>query len=113
MTDLEKAARMALEQPAKQRHIAYVCPQCHWTLEEQPAQQEHKPWCASLSALMFKPRRPCDCKRVPLPPPQRKPWVGLTVEEIKNTYFTTRADFVDYARAIEAKLREKNAGGQA
>ena len=67
MTDLEKAARMALEQPAKQRHIAYVCPQCHWTLEEQPAQQEHKPWCASLSALMFKARRPCDCKRVPLP----------------------------------------------
>lgn len=40
---------------------------------------------------------------------QQKPWVGLTVEEIKNTYFTTRADFVDYARAIEAKLKEKNA----
>lgn len=37
-----------------------------------------------------------------------RPWVGLTVEEIKNTYFTTRADFVDYARAIEAKLKEKN-----
>ena len=37
-------------------------------------------------------------------------WVGLTVEEIKNTYFTTRADFVDYARAIEAKLKEKNHG---
>ena len=40
--------------------------------------------------------------------PQRREWVGLTVEEIKNTYFTTRADFVDYARAIEAKLKEKN-----
>ena len=39
---------------------------------------------------------------------ERKEWVGLTVEEIKNTYFTTRADFVDYARAIEAKLKEKN-----
>lgn len=38
----------------------------------------------------------------------RKEWVGLTVEEIKNTYFTTRADFVDYARAIEAKLKERN-----
>ena len=26
------------EQPAQQRHISYVCPQCHWSLEEQPAQ---------------------------------------------------------------------------
>ena len=68
MTDLEKLARMAqeahgryerethekaitalrqainnnVEHPAKQRHIAYVCPQCYWTLEEQPAHQ--KPW---------------------------------------------------------------------
>lgn len=31
-----------------------------------PAQQEHKPWCASLSNLFFD-ARPCDCKRVPLP----------------------------------------------
>jgi hypothetical protein len=44
------------------------------------------------------------CKNTP---PQRT-WVGLTVDEIKNTYFTTRADFVDYARAIEAKLKERN-----
>jgi hypothetical protein len=39
---------------------------------------------------------------------QRKSWVGLTDDEIKKTYFGCRADFVDYARAIEAKLREKN-----
>ena len=32
-------------------------------------------------------------------PPQRKP---LTVDEIKRVYFSTRADFVDYARGIEA-----------
>lgn len=37
-------------------------------------------------------------------------WVRLTVEEIKNTYFTTRADYVDFAKAIEAKLKEKNGG---
>ena len=43
-----------------------------------------------------------------MPDPDHREWVGLTVEEIKNTYFTTRADFVDYARAIEAKLKEKN-----
>ena len=35
------------EQPAQQRHISYVCPQCYWSLEEQPAQQqepEYKGW---------------------------------------------------------------------
>ena len=47
-------------------------------------------------------------KQSPMPDPDHREWVGLTVEEIKNTYFTTRADFVDYARAIEAKLKEKN-----
>lgn len=25
--------------PARQRHISYACPQCHWSLEEQPAQR--------------------------------------------------------------------------
>lgn len=36
------AIREALaEQPAQQRHISYVCPQCHWSLDKQPAS---KPW---------------------------------------------------------------------
>jgi hypothetical protein len=39
---LRQALSDSVEQPAKQRHIAYVCPQCYWTLEERPAHQ--KPW---------------------------------------------------------------------
>ena len=37
-----EALREALaEQPAsKQRHISYVCPQCHWSLDKQPEQQQ-------------------------------------------------------------------------
>lgn len=35
-------------------------------------------------------------------------WQGLTDEEVKRCYFGSRADFMDYARAIEAKLKEKN-----
>ena len=35
-------------------------------------------------------------------------WQGLTDKEVKNCYFVSRADFVVYARAIEAKLKEKN-----
>ena len=35
-------------------------------------------------------------------------WQGLTDEEVKRCYFGSRADFMDYARAIEVKLKEKN-----
>jgi hypothetical protein len=41
-------------------------------------------------------------------PPQRT-WVGLTLEEILETYRgPDGSDYVNYARAIEAKLKEKN-----
>ena len=45
---------------------------------------------------------------VNLPPAQRK-WVGLTDEEIDKTHETKVWDARrSYARAIEAKLKEKN-----
>ena len=43
-------------------------------------------------------------------PPQR-PWVGLTDEEVKNfvqAVWPREATPVDYIRAIEAKLKDKN-----
>ena len=39
---------------------------------------------------------------------QKKEWVGLTDEEIKNSMQGHNTQ-VDFARAIEAKLKEKNA----
>jgi hypothetical protein len=39
--------------------------------------------------------------------PAKKEWVGLTDEEIKNSMQGHNTQ-VDFARAIEAKLREKN-----
>lgn len=37
------------------------------------------------------------------------PWIGLTLEEILETYRgPDGSDYVEYARAIEAKLKEKN-----
>ena len=45
-----------------------------------------------------------------LHPPQRT-WVGLTDEEVKNfvqAVWPREATPVDYIRAIEAKLKEKN-----
>ena len=43
----------------------------------------------------------------------RKPWVGLTEEEIENiwegsTVPILRKEYINLARAIEAKLKEKN-----
>jgi hypothetical protein len=42
--------------------------------------------------------------------PQRREWVGLTEEEIYPLYSepSSDAEMVEFARAIEAKLREKN-----
>lgn len=39
----------------------------------------------------------------------KRPWVGLSDDEILETYRGPNgSDYVDYARGIEAKLKEKN-----
>jgi hypothetical protein len=40
--------------------------------------------------------------------PPRKPWVGLTDEEINLIYADPQTHVGQYARAIEAKLKELN-----
>ena len=43
--------------------------------------------------------------------PQKRPWVGLTDDEIKeiaNNCRWSETYHIDFSRAIEAKLREKN-----
>ena len=139
MTDLEKAARLALEalenvlcdpegnvcwqgSYADRDIIGDALQTFREALAEQPAQQEHKPWCASLSSLMFKAKRPCDCVRVPLPTapssaarsadsaePFCKPWVGLNAKDLAEI----PSSCFEGAIWADAKLREKNAGGQS
>ena len=108
------------------------------TLKEALAQPEqHQDWCASLTQmLMSMPPKPapCNCKPKPEQPkvrtgnclrvgvcaseghkiaPQRT-WVGLTDKEIDELWMSHHDDFgnalsaIDYERAIEAKLKEKN-----
>lgn len=102
--------------PAQQRHISYVCPQCYWSLDEQPAKQ-HEP-VALLNEIRAEPTEMIHKWRVIdiiqssppqgiyyTPPAQRKP---LTVEEIGNllpdddTPMSLGEAFVKFARAIEA-----------
>ena len=107
----EALASEAIEQPAQQQEpVAWMwrCkPYCDWP-----------EWSVSL-------KRPADSGRdghkrtegyedVPLytsPPAQRKPWVGLTQQDIDIAFDDTQegGGFDDFARAIEAKLKEKNA----
>ena len=44
------------------------------------------------------------------PKPASKPWVGLSNDEIYDMYNEPRSDaeMVEFARAIEAKLKERN-----
>ena len=51
--------------------------------------------------------RKSGCERENVKPEQKKEWVGLTDEEIDEAHETTMS-FYGFARAIEAKLREKN-----
>lgn len=139
-------------QPAQQRHISYACPQCHWSLEEQPAQQQEPVAWRELCRRLYMELYWCDRQMMetldqdgePMwtqgkevrdvladakaaldtSPPASKPWVGLTDEDIKEAEWLLSAikeheaytlqeqllvEGVDvFARAIEAKLKEKN-----
>lgn len=118
LKDAENKLRRYNALPAQHRHISYVCPQCHWSLEEQPAQQEPVATVVSESgdpnvsmSWWHEPALPVGAKLYTSPPAQRKPWVGLTNKDIDIAFDDTQegGGFDDFARAIEAKLKEKNA----
>ena len=57
-----------------------------------------------------------DIKPIYTSPPASKPWQGLTDEEIEQVcvpFGAAMLSFTEVARAIEAKLREKNAPQQS
>ena len=166
MTDLEKAARMALEALAASEDFLFNYHDCEPNNEremdayseirvnnheaitallqalsssvEQPAQQQEPvDWEAvaadqAMTIAIMKVqleglpgaeqlpwnKRPWQqiecpvCGELARAEPQRKPWVGLTDEErgeIACNCGCMSADWLDFARAIEAKLKEKNA----
>jgi hypothetical protein len=56
-----------------------------------------------------------NCGQTYTPPAAQRPWVGLTDEEMKDALISVDAEtrrlppgFKDFARAIEARLKEKN-----
>ena len=92
------------ESDTMERHVSYVCPQCHWTLEQQYDQTALE-LCDVCGWKTLIPDDGClNCER-------NKPWIGLTDEEIDYIWGVTKPDYEDlfnFPRAIETKLREKN-----
>jgi hypothetical protein len=116
MTDLRKAAEMALkklERSESELHKARAA------LRQALAQPEHEPvgWYDSISGLMdftfYRPvRKPSSPSAEWVPvyaAPTKREWVGLTDEEIWAEGADNVLD-VYFARDIEAKLKEKNHG---
>ena len=128
MTELEKAARQALEAlescemsnygrdwvwPATahetaMKNVKEAITALREALAEQPAQQE--PVCDKDPRGCWSVR--CQIGKVckNKSPQPSKPWVGLTEEErLALAMHENFGSVADYAEAIEAKLREKNA----
>ena len=49
-------------------------------------------------------------KIIPLYTAPQRPWVGLTDDELANLWYKESLDWMEFAQAIEAKLKEKNNG---
>ena len=72
-----------------------------------PVKTDHdgKPW-----PVAPVPNGPYSAPIKELWPVAPKPWVGLTDDEIRQCETTNSRSYIVHARAIEAKLREKNGG---
>ncbi len=113
MNDLEKAARMALEALeyyqiaglATTRVVDSITAlrQALSDSVEQPAQQQEPVDWEAVAADQ--------AMTIAMMKAERKPWVGLTQQDIDIAFDDTQegGGFDEFARAIEAKLKEKNA----
>ena len=75
-------ARQAIAEA--ERHVSYVCPNCHWSLEKQVRTHTLE-----------------DVKKI------ESKWSGLTEDDLASC---KSDEFVVFAKTIEAKLKEKNNG---
>jgi hypothetical protein len=66
--------------------------------------ENQEPWCMKMNGCKTKCE---DCPDKPPPTPQRT-WVGLTDDEHCDIWYKESLDWMEYGKAIEAKLKEKN-----
>ena len=101
------ALRTAIEQAEKQEpHSWYSAEHDEWMLDK--TRKEHE----RLNSYTHKVGG-FDLPLYTTPPAAQRQWVGLTDEDIEDACpVEVNRNEINFARAIEAKLREKN-GGQA
>ena len=103
-----KALRERLAQP--QRTHWEGCEEVHPECRKPEQEPVACPYCKSSATLgaVYYDQNCVGCVKRMTSPPQRT-WVGLTDEEIDKTYETKVWDARrSFARAIEAKLKERN-----
>ena len=96
--------------PEQRKHFEFVRDEMHG----EPKQEQGEPVAESVEKL--KELGWNDAAIDKANTPQQRTWVGLTDEQIKHIYISTTGwsisdsdpMLVDFARAIEAKLKEKN-----
>jgi sugar phosphate isomerase/epimerase len=122
------ALKAALEQP--ERHVSYVCPQCHWSLEQPERAQRmrdagyiRRPTLREMAEEEQPEQEPvavceyCEKERPVIHAPRRE-WHSLSEEELAELAHQEQLllicdDFdalMEIARAIEAELKELNHG---
>jgi hypothetical protein len=105
--------RAAIEQAEKQEPVAWVL---EWEVEDEEDEDDEpdrKLYDSERRCRLDAKREGGVCKPLYLTPPQRQ-WIGLTDEEAMQIwgeiikYLPGEVRVKDFARAIEAKLKEKN-----
>jgi len=99
-----KCKNCGREQPAQHRHISYVCPQCYWSLEEQPAPA---PKVREQQEPVGHGGRPMTLREcMEAEEPAGKPWTGLTDEQIDRAIAELGLNYLADAANNRAVLRE-------
>ena len=115
MTDLRKAAEMALEALNDDpkmlgdwldnlKTAREALRQALSQPEQEPVAQLQEEQFGRGQVLWF--NKPADKTMLYTAPPKRE-WVGVTYDEVYEFVCTTDS-YIDFAKAIEAKLKEKN-----
>ena len=116
-----KALKEALAQPAQEPESECnpqdLCAGCRCKYVAQPAQEpaynvtsngRHSP----LLTHMMNKRADSNINQVihlyDQPTPPKRPWVGLTDDEHCDIWYKESLDWMEYGKAIEAKLKQKN-----
>ena len=96
--------------------VNHDCDKCKAQQQQEPVawvDPKHLDWLAQspdnlTGAGLAARQRSADMVSLYTSPPASKPWVSLTDEEIQKEFHPLHATGLQFARSIEAKLKEKN-----